>query len=87
MDDIALINKAGLRILGGHDIARRTLSAGQNLVACDVNGTVYRIAIGDGRSVSVEVAQSLDVGSLRYYTLYRRIPVEPIAGALHSTAP
>jgi hypothetical protein len=72
MDFIALIEQAGLRVLNGHRRMQASLNAGQQVMAYDANGAVYRISIEDNSVVVQEVAGQQADGSMIIV-----VPVEP----------
>jgi len=55
MDFLALIERAGLRVLNGQRRVQVALSVGQEVMAYDADGAVYRIAIEDNSLVVQEL--------------------------------
>lgn len=64
MDFVALIEKAGLRVLNGHGRVQAALSYGLEMMACDAEGSVYRIAVKDNSLVVEEVSDQQVDGSM-----------------------
>ncbi|MNJ59207.1 hypothetical protein D3C77_548780 [compost metagenome] len=58
MDFVALIEQAGLRVVNGHLRLRAALSLGQQVIARDSAGAVYRIAIENNALVVSELPGS-----------------------------
>lgn len=73
MNFVALIEQAGFRVLSGQRRLQATLSVGQQVMACDGKGTVYRIALEDNALVVQEVPGQQADGSMIIVA-----PVEPV---------
>ncbi len=72
MDYVALIEQAGLRVLSGPRRVQAALSVGQQVMACDGEGTVYRISIEDNALIVQELPGQQADGSMIVVA-----PVEP----------
>lgn len=65
MDFVELIEQAGLlRVLSGQRRLQAALSVGQQVMACDGGGAVYRIAIEDNALVVHELPGQQADGSM-----------------------
>lgn len=64
MDFVALIEKAGLRVLNGHGRVQAALSYGLEIMAYDPEGSVYRLAVKDNSLVVEEVSDQQVDGSM-----------------------
>lgn len=64
MDFVALIEQCGLRVLNGKRRVQAALGVGQQVMACDGDGAVYRIAIKDNALVVQELPGQQADGSM-----------------------
>lgn len=72
MDYVAVIKKAGLRVVSGQRRLQAALSAGLQVTACDGKGRFYRIAIEENALFVQEVPGQQTEGSMIIVA-----PVEP----------
>jgi hypothetical protein len=72
MDFVAMIEQCGLRVLNGQRRVQAALSVGQQVMACDGEGAVYRISIEDNALVVQELPGQQADGSMIIVA-----PVEP----------
>ncbi len=64
MDFVALLEQAGLRVVNGHHRVQAALSYGLEIMACDAEGSVYRIVVKDNSLVVEGVSDQQVDGSM-----------------------